>query len=222
MLPLLRVRTGLRSPLLTAGMAALLSGEPDLLLAQDSDAEVLILDEESLGEWLAEWSAGWPPSSEPPHAAHTETGVVVLSDAAPWLDELLERPLAWAWLSPDAERPELLAAVRAAGAGLVSMPMSVARALWQGAAQEPGAASQAGELPGDLLPPAGERVSLTPRESEVLALLGLGLSNKRMARELGVSDHTIKFHVAALYAKLNVSSRTAAVTRAIQLGLWSV
>ena len=60
---------------------------------------------------------------------------------------------------------------------------------------------------------------LTPRELEVLTAMANGASNKAIARRLGISFHTAKFHVAAILAKLNADSRTEAVTRAAQLGL---
>lgn len=60
---------------------------------------------------------------------------------------------------------------------------------------------------------------LTPRESEVLQLLAEGLSNKAIAHRLGISDHTVKFHVNAIMTKLAAQSRTEAVVRATQLGL---
>ncbi|MFC6664503.1 response regulator transcription factor [Deinococcus radiopugnans] len=65
-------------------------------------------------------------------------------------------------------------------------------------------------------------MTLTPRERDVLNLLALGLSNKRAARDLGVSESTVKFHVASLYSKLGVQSRAGAVARGIGLGLVSV
>lgn len=61
--------------------------------------------------------------------------------------------------------------------------------------------------------------SLTPREREVLALLAEGLSNKAIADRLSISDHTAKFHVNAVLAKLGVQRRTEAVVRAARLGL---
>lgn len=60
---------------------------------------------------------------------------------------------------------------------------------------------------------------LTPRETEVLHLLAEGLTNKAIARQLHVSEHTIKFHVNAIMGKLNAQSRTDAVVRATRLGL---
>jgi two-component system nitrate/nitrite response regulator NarL len=66
------------------------------------------------------------------------------------------------------------------------------------------------------LPPGQE---LTPRELEVLQLLAEGLANKAIALQLGISEHTVKFHVNAILAKLGAQSRTQAVVRATRLGL---
>lgn len=60
---------------------------------------------------------------------------------------------------------------------------------------------------------------LTPREDEVLQLLAQGLTNKAIAHELGITDHTVKFHVNAIMTKLNAQSRTDAVVRATRAGL---
>lgn len=60
---------------------------------------------------------------------------------------------------------------------------------------------------------------LTPREIEVLRLLAEGLPNKTIARRLGISDHTVKFHVNAIMTKLDAQSRTGAVVKAMRLGL---
>lgn len=61
--------------------------------------------------------------------------------------------------------------------------------------------------------------ALTSRETEVLNLLADGLPNKAIARRLGVSDETVKFHIAAIFGKLSVSNRTAAVRVALRRGL---
>ena len=60
---------------------------------------------------------------------------------------------------------------------------------------------------------------LTPRELEVLELVAQGLSNKGIAERLGISDQTVKFHVAAIAGKLGALNRTDAVTRAVRIGL---
>ena len=82
---------------------------------------------------------------------------------------------------------------------------------------------QSGEDRGDL-----ERVAthtdgvvepLTPREQQVLELLAEGLPNKAIAARLGISDQTVKFHVASIAAKLGATNRTEAVRLALRRGL---
>ncbi len=63
------------------------------------------------------------------------------------------------------------------------------------------------------------RPLLTPRELEVLALVGEGMSNKTIARRLNISAHTVKYHLEAVFAKLAVRSRAEAVTRGLRHGL---
>jgi DNA-binding CsgD family transcriptional regulator len=67
--------------------------------------------------------------------------------------------------------------------------------------------------------PADDDVLLTPRELEVLALLAEGMSNKAIARRLGVSVHTAKFHVGALIDKFDAIGRTDAVAHAARRGI---
>jgi two-component system, NarL family, nitrate/nitrite response regulator NarL len=59
---------------------------------------------------------------------------------------------------------------------------------------------------------------LTPRETEILSLIGQGMSNKAVARELGISLHTVKFHLEALFAKLDATSRAEAVAKGLRGG----
>ena len=60
--------------------------------------------------------------------------------------------------------------------------------------------------------------TLTPREREVLELVSQGLSNKLIARSLSISDHTVKFHISSITAKLGASSRTDAVRLGLHKG----
>ena len=64
-----------------------------------------------------------------------------------------------------------------------------------------------------------DKSPLTARENEVLQLLARGMTNKAIALELGITEHTIKFHVNAIMGKLGAQSRTEAVVRASQLGM---
>jgi len=101
----------------------------------------------------------------------------------------------------DAER--LVAALMAAARGLVVLDPSLVNPVL--GARDPSSSLLVEEL--------------TPRELEVLGLLAEGLSNKAIALRLGISDHTVKFHVNAVLGKLGAQSRTEAVVRATRLGL---
>jgi DNA-binding CsgD family transcriptional regulator len=62
-------------------------------------------------------------------------------------------------------------------------------------------------------------IDLTPRERDVLALMAEGASNKTIARQLGISVHTAKFHVGSLLDKLDATGRTDAVAHAARRGV---
>jgi NarL family two-component system response regulator YdfI len=64
--------------------------------------------------------------------------------------------------------------------------------------------------------------ALTPREVDVLEWVAAGLPNKAIAARLGISDQTVKFHISAIYAKLNAHNRTDAVRIGVRLGLISL
>lgn len=67
--------------------------------------------------------------------------------------------------------------------------------------------------------PAEPTEALTQREVEVLQMLAQGLGNKAIASRLGISEHTVKFHIGSIFAKLNATSRTEAVTLGLRQGL---
>ena len=66
------------------------------------------------------------------------------------------------------------------------------------------------------------RPLLTPRELEILGCLGDGLSNKAVARRLSISQHTVKFHLEAVFAKLGANSRAEAVAKGLRGGLLDI
>jgi NarL family two-component system response regulator LiaR len=99
---------------------------------------------------------------------------------------------------------ELARAVRAAHAGEALLDPVIAARLVDAIAQP------AGE-------PPTER--LTSREQQVLALIARGFSNKRIARELGIAEKTVKTHVGHVLAKLGVTDRTQAAVHAVRMGL---
>jgi DNA-binding CsgD family transcriptional regulator len=84
---------------------------------------------------------------------------------------------------------------------------------------QPGEAADATLVAARPAPLADQDVPLTPRETEVLRHLAEGASNKTIARRLGISVHTVKFHVASLLDKLDATGRTDAVAHAARLGV---
>jgi DNA-binding NarL/FixJ family response regulator len=70
----------------------------------------------------------------------------------------------------------------------------------------------------DAIDDDGPREALTPREQDVLALLAEGAGNREIAQRLGVTEHTVKFHLGAIFGKLGASTRTEAVRRALRWG----
>jgi DNA-binding CsgD family transcriptional regulator len=65
---------------------------------------------------------------------------------------------------------------------------------------------------------ADPRALLSPREGEVIDLAAMGLTNQRIAADLGVTVHAVKFHLASIYRKLGVSNRTEAVVLCLRAG----
>jgi two-component system, NarL family, nitrate/nitrite response regulator NarL len=66
---------------------------------------------------------------------------------------------------------------------------------------------------------ADDAPALTPREVEILTLVGQGLTNKAIARRLGISVHTVKFHLEALFLKLEATSRAEALAKGLRGGV---
>ncbi len=102
-------------------------------------------------------------------------------------------------LAPDATADQLDAALRAVFAGLI--------------VRSPAPVESRGFASTEDMP------LLTPREREILGLIGEGLSNKEMARRLLISVHTVKFHMEALFTKLDATSRAEAVTKGLRGGV---
>jgi DNA-binding NarL/FixJ family response regulator len=127
--------------------------------------------------------------------------IVMIGDAA-WSASLLRLGVR-AILPPDASSVEIVAAVSAAAAGLATIDPSDLETL----VGEP------------VVPTLAEPAALTPREIEVLRMLAEGVANKNIAWQLKISEHTVKFHVAQILAKLNAGTRTEAVTIGIRKGL---
>lgn len=100
-------------------------------------------------------------------------------------------------LPRDAAPVQIGAAIRAVAAGLVVRIREAPRPAFDALGED-------------------EAPLLTPREAEVLAAIGDGSSNKAVARRLGISEHTVKFHVELLFRKLGAASRAEAVHKGLR------
>ena len=162
-----------------------------------SGADVVLLADEELLEEAALALADGEDARQ---------ALLVLSDDEGAVGKLRSLPLrGWGVVPPDAPPEELGAAAAAVGRGLVVLPPSLTERLLG----TPTAVEELSE-------------SLTAREGEVLGLLGRGLPNKLIARELSISEHTVKFHVSSVYAKLGVTNRAEAVSQGARRGLISL
>ena len=192
-------RAGLRSMLLSVediGVEVVgESGPPaEGMPALSASEVVLVADEELLEETALAVSEDGTQ------------GLLLLSEDEGAAARLRALPLrGWGVVPHDAPPEELGAAVAAVAQGLVVLPRAVA----DGALAAGTPAAELSEPP-------------TAREGEVLGLLARGLSNKQIARELHISEHTVKFHISALYAKLGVGNRAEAVSQGARHGLISL
>lgn len=138
--------------------------------------------------------------------AEAPPALLLLSEETTAARSLAGMPLrAWGLLPPEAGEEELLAAVAALHEGLLAAAPTLVQPLFGPAP----AFTETDELAEEL----------TDREGQVLQLLAQGFPNKQIALQLAISEHTAKFHVSAIYAKLGVTNRTEAARRGVRLGL---
>ena len=209
---MIRVLIGARSEVARAGLASLLTADPmfqvvgtfsiddALTRVEDLQPEIVLLDLDS-------------PSDESLSAAIQSGGALVNSsvmilteDPESLAVDVLGSGLR-AILPRYATPEEIIAAIQAAATGLVALHPDVFDSML--ALIRPGQQSE--------LDPSGQ--ILTPREIEVLRMIADGLGNKEIASKLSISDHTVKFHISSIFAKLGASNRAEAVTLGIRHGL---
>ncbi len=211
---MIRVLVAAAFPTVRAGLAAVLREQPGIevigeaasaeqlsALAASLQPDAVLAELESADDDMTD--AVWQIAG----GGQVPGTVVVCDTTERWALDALRAGVRGV-LPRDASGGELAAAVLAAAHGLVVLDAAAVRPL----------------LPSQSVPiveaaAAGVGEALTPRELEVLRLLSEGLGNKMISRRLGISEHTVKFHVGAIMAKLNAGSRTEAVTVAARRGL---
>lgn len=208
MTPITRVFVVAPTPMARAGLRSMLASLDDLAVevigesgapvdpsSGLSGAEVVLVAD---GEMLDETALAVSEDGT--------QGLLLVTDEETAVSRLRALPLrGWGVVPPDAPPEELGAAVAAVGQGLVVLTKDAA----EGALGDGVAVEELSEPP-------------TAREGEVLRLLSRGLSNKQIARELQISEHTVKFHISSLYAKLGVANRAEAVSQGARHGLISL
>jgi len=209
MLALLRAALISPSPLVLAGLREALGQRGDFEVVSSSDwpaaltketfanADVAIVDVAIDADLQPVFAADRSPQQGPPLVLLWPDSDGPLPD---WLGaghSLLPR---------DAPIEAIAIAAHAAAAGLIASTAQLALAAVRGASSGRYPVSEPGE-------------SLTPREREVLLQMSLGLGNRQIAQVLHISEHTAKFHVAQIIAKLNASSRAHAVAKGLRSGL---
>jgi DNA-binding NarL/FixJ family response regulator len=202
----LRVLIVADDPLARAGLATVMDGQPGCaVVGQVSGEDDLPGSIDVYHPDVLMWDLGWDPEA-------VLTRFDDLDDAGPPVVAILPDETyasrvraagARGLVLRETSADKLMTAATAVAGGMVVMDPSIATA----------ALPSAGHIP---VPPAEE---LTPRELDVLRLLSEGLPNKTIAHRLGISEHTVKFHVNSILAKLGAQSRTEAVIRATRLGL---
>ena len=194
---MIRVLLNVSSPALRAGLRAFLSSDKTIKVVNDS------LQEENEADVIVRSAptgraAFFPTSTELSNHAPSSAALLVLSDDPVNVQEMRRSSRVWGILPADSSAEELTAAIHALSQGLI---VGTPTLLFEESESEP-----------------LERGPLTERESEVLALLARGLANKQIAVSLGISEHTVKFHVSSIYQKLNVTNRTEAVREGLRGG----
>ena len=195
---MIRVQLDVSSPALRAGLRALLSSDKTIriindLLDEESEADVVITSAShaSFSDTALHTSNEFDPGSP--------TATLLLSDDTLSVREMRRISRVWGILPTEASAEELTAAIHALAQGLI---VGTSTLLFE---------SESENEPLSHGP-------LTDRESEVLGLVAKGLANKQIAVALGISEHTVKFHVSSIYSKLNVTNRTEAVREGLRGG----
>ena len=162
--------------------------------ARSTELDVIVIDSDSIRDLLLE------PISE--------AAIVLLTEVSDGrsISRLLRSGVR-AILSRESDPDDVLSAIYAAYDGLVLLSMPTAESL----------AAVFGDQPLEVEDELSEEI--TSRETDVLRMLAEGLVNKDIAARLGISEHTVKFHISSILDKLGASTRTEAVTLGIRRGL---
>jgi DNA-binding NarL/FixJ family response regulator len=201
---LIRIALVTPNPALRVGLRGIMGQNPDLAIAGEAGDLFGLEVPASQVDVLVLAAVPALKSQDLP----SETAILVLTDRRENLRTLAGlTSQAWGILPLEATEEEIYATLHALSEGLWVGAPSLVRDLFK----QPAVVA----LSGSHAPVE----AVTKRETEVLQLIARGLSNKQIAMALGISEHTVKFHLSSLYAKLGATSRTEAVHIGTQQGL---
>jgi DNA-binding NarL/FixJ family response regulator len=203
------IRVGIRgdSAMIRAGLRALVGNDPDLEIVEDyEDCDVLLLSGTP--------GLGSSPFLELPLSGPVPSVLVIADDIDPYRSVLAAAQSGFGLLPANTAEEEVGAAIRALAAGLLAGSPQLMRDLFSGAGRGAGRVAGVSQDLQEL-----SRQELSPREAEVLQLLSLGLVNKEIAARLEISEHTVKYHVSSIFAKLEATNRVEAIREGIRRGL---
>lgn len=185
------------SPALKAGVRSLLAEDPEIIVVGIDNTVREAGDPSAEVDVIIDAAASADNDSQRIPELSASSAILLLRNERLNIQGLLRASHPWGVLPLEASGQEILAAVHALAAGLIVgfRPLLTAD--------------------NELTTAKGP---LTEREVEILGLLARGLANKQIALELGISEHTVKFHVSSIYTKLNAASRTQAVREGLRNG----
>jgi DNA-binding NarL/FixJ family response regulator len=199
---LIRVLLVAHSPALLAGLRSLLSKDDEIkIIGEQNESSDSLQDVQSEADVVITTSASLNAYREIDLDNRSSPAILFLQDEPIDFRSIKPKLPVWGILPSDSSANELCAAVHALSQGLI---VGAQQLLFRSLDDE-----------------APNRGPLSERESEVLSLLAKGLANKQIAITLGISEHTVKFHVSSIYTKLNAANRTQAVREGLRNG-WIV
>jgi DNA-binding NarL/FixJ family response regulator len=190
-----------RTPFARVGLRSVLESDPEItVLADASGLDLIESDIRDVDEIVVD-----DVSLDVTDGDIQGPALVILGSADHGvIGRLLSAGRPFALLRPDEDTAQLLAAVKTVALGLTVFAPELAQP------------SIAVDIDRSADEPSED---LTPRERQVLQFVAIGLPNKTIARQLELSEHTVKFHIASVFSKLGASSRAEAVALASRRGL---
>ncbi len=194
-------------PAMRAGLRALIS-DSDIQVAGEATRLDSIDPTQIEADVLIYASASASSLDLLPDSVSSASLLILCNESSTIAPALRSQGRAWGILPLEATREELLASIHALAEGLIVGSIPLMKKLLNTTDED--------TTYDELLSP------LTDREVEVLNLLAQGQQNKQIALALGISDHTVKFHISSIYNKLNATNRAEAIRQGVRSGLISL